>query len=94
MTQDALIDLLQRTGSAHGEYETTELNGVYDDAWADWYADWAIGKGLNNFLGTSFSTAEFSRVLTDLNEELKKATTEEGWAQFTARRLAETYRQA
>ena len=54
MNQDGLLDLLYRTSSAHGEYETTELNGVYDVAWADWYADWAIRNGLNSLIGHEF----------------------------------------
>jgi hypothetical protein len=94
MNHDALVDLLYRTSSAHGAYETTALNGVYDESWAIWYADWAIRNGLNSLLGTKFTAADLGLALTDLNEEHKKATTAEDWAQFTARRLVETYRQA
>jgi hypothetical protein len=33
-----LRDLLQETAAAHGEFEKTELNGVYDEDWPTWYA--------------------------------------------------------
>jgi hypothetical protein len=38
ITDATLLDALNRAAAAHGEYESTELGGVYDQAWADWYA--------------------------------------------------------
>jgi hypothetical protein len=34
-----LTDALKRTAAAHGVYENTVLNGVYDDNWPEWYAE-------------------------------------------------------
>jgi len=41
MTSDraaALERLLTEPSAAHGVYEKTELNGVYDEEWSRWYA--------------------------------------------------------
>jgi len=84
-------NLLRRTGAAHGVYETTELNGVYDEAWADWYADWALSNGINNLLGTDFTLEQFSRILTEINQAHKQTDRPEDWASFTARLLVESY---
>ena len=31
---------------AHGRYEATELNGVYDQHWPRWYAAYAVEHGI------------------------------------------------
>jgi hypothetical protein len=82
-----VTDLLYRTGAAHGQYETTELGGVYDQAWAAWYAGWAIEHGLNDLLGTGYAQEELGRLLTSINEEHKRQSDGLNWAQFTARWL-------
>lgn len=33
-----VLRLLNETAAAHGEYEKTELNGVFDEQWPEWYA--------------------------------------------------------
>lgn len=82
-----VIDLLQRASMAHGKYETEQLNGVYDQQWAPWYAGWLIDHGINQALGTDFETDGFGQLLYDLNESHKRERTGENWAQYTARRL-------
>ena len=36
--RDIVLRLLKETSAAHGEYETAELGGVYDEQWPEWYA--------------------------------------------------------
>ncbi len=84
-----LTHLLQRAGAAHGEYETTILNGVYDENWPQWYAQWAIEHGLNDLLFQPFEVQKFSQVLFEINEAHKASDQRYGWAEFTARSLAE-----
>jgi hypothetical protein len=38
--------LLIQAEQAHGQYEQTTLNGIYDQDWAIWYANYAINQGL------------------------------------------------
>lgn len=87
-------DLLRQAHTAHSVYEKDELNGVYDQAWAAWYAVWALDR-LNTLLGTAFDAAGLTQLLTSLNEAHQEARastgTSEDWAQFTARRLVEGY---
>ena len=54
MTTDriaALEALLAETEAAHGAYETTELNGVYDQEWPRWYAAYAVEHGIGEIRG-------------------------------------------
>jgi hypothetical protein len=75
----------------HGAYEESELNGVYDEDWAIWYAAWALEHDLNELLNTSFDASKLAQVLVDVNDEHQRTNTGEDWAQFTARRLVEKY---
>jgi phosphoserine phosphatase len=34
-----ILGALKQAAAAHGEYETNELNGVYDEQWPEWYAE-------------------------------------------------------
>lgn len=82
-----IAELLSRTGAAHGGYEMTVLNGVYDEAWPDWYAAWAIEHGLNDWLSRSFETQELSQLFYEINEAHKQTDNSLSWAEFTAQKL-------
>jgi hypothetical protein len=45
-----VLRLLKDTAVAHGEFEKTELGGVYDEQWPEWYATYFVdrlhGEGL------------------------------------------------
>ena len=91
--ENQIILLLHRTGNAHGQYETTVLNGVYDVNWAPWYADWAIQNGLNELLGTRFDAGSLGRLLHDINEDHRREGYGLSWAEYTARRLVQMFAQ-
>jgi hypothetical protein len=94
MTTDrvaALEALLGETETAHGTYETTELNGVYDEQWPRWYAEYAVEHGIGAILGRDVSAEELTQLLTACWAELQAADPRpsEPWTAFIARRLAE-----
>jgi len=37
-TTAIILDLLKRAAAAHGVHEKTDLGGVYDTDWPQWYA--------------------------------------------------------
>jgi hypothetical protein len=39
-----VLDLLRDAASAHGDYESEVLGGVYDVHWPEWYARHIAGK--------------------------------------------------
>jgi hypothetical protein len=93
MTTDriaALETLLGQTEAAHGAYETTELNGVYDQDWPRWYAAYAVEHGIDGIVGRAVSADELAELLTvswtELEESIPKPS--EPWTTSTARRLA------
>ncbi len=83
--------LLLETEQAHGAYESTELNGVYDAEWPRWYAAHAIDLGLGDLLGRDVVVDEVAADLAAAYAEFDATDPEpaEGWAAFVARRLVE-----
>ena len=84
-------ELLKQTSAAHGEYETTVLNGVYDQEWAAWYARWAVEHGLNDLVKQPMDAEQWSQILTHLNEQHQQTDHQQTWAEFTAQQIAITY---
>jgi len=86
---DAVQALLDQAEAAHGVYETAELNGVYDQAWPSWYAEYAVEHGIGDLLDHAVSAetlAEFlGRAFADF-KEAKPAPTEP-WSVYTAQRI-------
>lgn len=87
---EAIEALLEETGNAHGVYEETELNGVYHDEWAEWYAAYAVEHGLPGLLGRPVNAEELARFLADSNTEFERASPKPNasWAAYTARRIS------
>jgi hypothetical protein len=85
----ALEALLSETEAAHGVYETTELNGVYDTDWPRWYAGYAVDHGIGTILGRPVGTDELARLLAASWEEFQQADPRptEPWATYIAHRL-------
>ena len=89
---EEIAALLERTEEAHGAYETSELNGVYDDAWPRWYAAFALDHGLAELLGhpiTSEEVAAFLAASFAAFEARPEATSDEPWAAYVARHMAD-----
>jgi hypothetical protein len=87
---DAIEALLLQAEQAHGVYEAEQLNGVYDEAWPRWYADYAVEHGLSGLLARD---AEPSRVATFLEEtfadfERLGPKPAEPWSTYIAGRMA------
>ena len=87
----AIEDLLHRAQEAHGAFEATELNGVYDTEWAPWYAAWAVEHGIGALLGRDIHVDELAQLLSSSQAAFEATVPRptEPWAAFTARRLGE-----
>jgi hypothetical protein len=86
----AIEALLTEAESAHGVYETTELNGVYDEDWPRWYAGYAVEHGIGALLGRPITADELTERFTSAWSEFKDVDPRpaEPWTTFIARRLA------
>jgi hypothetical protein len=86
----AIEDFLVRAERAHGAYEATELNGVYDAEWPRWYASWAVENGINEVLSRPVDADELAGLLASSWDELQRGetTSPDSWSTFAARRLA------
>ena len=86
----ALEALLAEAEAAHGVYETTELNGVYDEDWPAWYAAYAVDHGIDAILGREVSADELAQSLTASWDEFQQADPRptDPWMTYIARWLA------
>ena len=86
----ALTGLLAETGQAHGRYEETELKGVYDKEWPQWYAAYAVDHGIGELVGHAVTADELALFLASTNTEFEKIEPKptDPWAAYTARRIA------
>jgi hypothetical protein len=86
----ALEALLVETESAHGAYEETELNGVYDAEWPRWYAAYAVEHGIDAVIGRPITSDELAELLAASWERRQAAdpAPTEPWSASTAREIA------
>ena len=86
---EAINALLAQTEQAHGTFETTELNGVYDQEWPRWYAAYAVEHGLGGLVGHSVTTDQLAQFLASSYVEFQQTDPRpsEPWAAYTARRI-------
>jgi hypothetical protein len=87
----AISALLVQAEEAHGAFEATELNGVYDTDWARWYAAYAVEHGIGALVGHDVTAARLGAFLASSYVDFERAepTITEPWASHTARRIAE-----
>ena len=85
----AIEDFLLRAERAHGAYEATELNGVYDAEWPRWYATWAVENGINAVLNRPVDVDELAGLLASAWDELQRTDPEptDPWSAYAAQRL-------
>lgn len=86
-----IATLLSQAGTAHHDYERTQLKGKTDDAWADWYADHLVKHGVQDILGVPATPQQVSRALVQATESHKKEQTGMAWAEYTATKLVESF---
>jgi hypothetical protein len=86
---EAVKALLGRAQQAHGAYETTELDGVYDQDWPRWYAAYAVENGIGALVGHAVTTDRLAQFLASTFAEFQQAEPKptEPWAAWTARRI-------
>jgi hypothetical protein len=85
--QQRLAALLSETGAAHGVYEESELNGVYDQQWPAWYAAYLVQHGLGDLVGSAVTSEQVSRLLEQYDQDYKLDQPGEGWPAYYARRF-------
>ena len=87
---EAIGALLTEAESAHGMYEAAVLGGVYDQAWAEWYAADAVEHGIGDLVRHPVTADRLAALLVESFEAFKSAEPKpsEPWAAWTARRIA------
>jgi hypothetical protein len=88
--QTAIEALLLDAERAHGVYEATELNGVYDEDWPRWYAAYAVEHGLAELVGRPIDVDDVAATLARGFDQFKATDPKppQTWSAFLARRIA------
>ncbi len=83
-----LTALLNEAQQSHGRYEATELNGVFDEEWPQWYGAYAVEHGLAEILGHDVAADRVGTHLANAYAEFEAADPkpDESWAEYIARR--------
>jgi hypothetical protein len=86
---EAINTLLVQAAEAHGRFEETELNGVYDQGWPRWYAAYAVDHGMAALVGHPITADQLAQFLATSNAEFEKIEPKptESWAAYTAGRI-------
>ena len=85
----AINSLLVEAEQAHGVYESTVLNGVYDQDWPRWYAAYAVEHGISRLAGQDITTDVLAALLASSYSEFEQTDPRpaEGWGPYIARRI-------
>lgn len=83
--------LLNQAGQAHHEYEQTVLNGVYDEDWPNWYAQYVIDQGVLALVQQPLTAPELAAFLKDNYEVFKSAHSQASWANYAAQQIEIAY---
>ena len=83
-----LTALLNEAQQAHGQYEATELSGVFDEEWPQWYGSYIAEHGLAAILDRDIPADRLGAHLAKAYAEFEAAdpTPDESWAEFIASR--------
>lgn len=83
-----LTALLLEAQQAHGRYEATELNGVFDEEWPRWYASHAVEHGLAEVLGRDAAADRVGEHLARAYAEYEQVDPKPDgtWAEYIANR--------
>jgi hypothetical protein len=91
--EKAIAALLKETETAHGAYETNDLDGVYDEAWPAWYAAYLLGHGLSDYLpgAESLDVANLSAMLARLAAEYERGAQDNPWPDVYAQGIIASF---
>lgn len=83
-----LQQALAKASAAHFEYETNTLQGVYDQQWAEWYAEFMLAHGWNDMCAQEWNVAALAATLRQLDQEYRAQAPQNSWQEFYAARFA------
>lgn len=83
-----LVQAISAASAAHADYEATVLQGVYDTAWAEWYARHLLAHGWNDLFPRPWSESELASALQQAHLAHRAAASNQPWQEFYADRFS------
>jgi hypothetical protein len=78
---------LKEASAAHFEYEQTVLKGVYDQQWAEWYADYLIAHDWNALFRSAWNVPQLADALRRAHADQRANAPETVWQEHYAELL-------
>lgn len=85
-----LVRQLAAAARAHDLFERTELHGVRDEQWSDWYAHYLIEHGWNEGQEPGWTEEALAAALREADVAYREVEREETWPSYYATRLAKS----
>lgn len=91
LLQEKLAALLEQAAAAHHKYETEELDGVRDEQWPAWYADFLLNNGLDALMGSQADADDIAASLDEITEQQKTERNQHPWHIYSAAKMLERF---
>lgn len=83
----AAVEHLSAAGAAHSVYEKNDLNGVYDQQWAEWYAQYLVDHGWNELFQEDWMVQDLTSALREADVAHRQNEPNARWSEYYAPRL-------
>lgn len=79
--------LLLCTFDAHTHYRQQVLHGETDLKWAEWYAEYLIGHGLDNLIGDRLEVEQIASFFEGIEKETHVKPVDNPWVRLAAAKM-------
>jgi hypothetical protein len=92
--EKAVAALLRETETAHGNYETNVLGGVFDEEWPAWYATYLLDHSLSDYLpgAENLDVANLTTMLARLAADYERGEQTGPWPDVYAQGIVAEFR--
>ena len=84
--------LLSEAGNKHHDYEQNELQGVFDENWSTWYAQYILDHGLRDLVTSDITLDQIAGFLAESDKRFREEKPEQSWAEFAAAAMLEKWK--
>ncbi len=79
-----LVRRLNDAKEAHFQFQETELGGVYDQQWSDWYARFLLDQGWNRLFTREWNAEQLAEALRRADVEQRANAPDAKWQEYYA----------
>jgi hypothetical protein len=81
---------LSQAGTAHEQFQIVTMQGVYDQAWPEWYAGYCLDHGWNRLFEHTWTLEELAEGLRQADREHRANAPTRRWPDYYAEFFVKT----